>query len=1330
MKKIIFCVFLLVSFSILKAQTSLTTDFNNNLSTGWNGGNFTLTAVDGELRITGGKPSIWDGIGYQFSALDLSLSEHKVLSMRIKSNSDFVITCALGNQGGKIDAYPSNGPQEVIGNIGFQTLTFDFSSVTGVVWNAINNLNIVFNPLSIYPGGKLKPNDALVVIDDVKIGSSTTVTPRINVVEDQYFTVSANVVSRTIPLLNIANGKATASNITVSASSSNTAVIPNPQVTYTSPNTTGQLTLNTIPNITGSSVITVTVSADGVATNKIISFNAQVNANLVPTLNAIGDFYTKRGIECKVPLTGISDGNPDAIQNISISATSSAPDIIPNPTIVYTQGATVGQLIFTPSATATSGSKSTITVTVSDNGGTANGGVDNVTQTFEVMVTEDVVNLPPTIKQFPSMGTPAVPVSGTLNLGQVTDGDGTNQSLTLTAVSSNPAIIKDFSGSVENGIAFLNYTLTGVIGQANITVTLTDNGGTAGNNGNQSTQMTFELSAIDAPLTGYGTTFPAGEVTYWLNAPNGTTGLFTNPKENGITSVDIASNTLHIRTNLPANSFPGVWFDLKSALGGKELDMSKNPYLTMRIKLASTNVVKPGKFTIALYDNNLPGSGGNNGYTTTMKAYTVAADDQFHNITIDYRGLFKATAQGFKVDSTRINGLLFNFDVTYFNTTGGKLHAGDYYIQNLKMGDQAENNPSLIPVTTIDAAGNVTMFKNTAPKPVVLKGISAGNNFDVATLTATTNNAALIQNLAVTNPTNGEAVLTYTLGVTPNQIDSAKITVISNNLANPLSVKDTTVFSVYVVDPAVSKATITFNSNTEYQTIAGMGGVVPNGADPNLIQNNLDMNYTIARVFTESDWEDVNDNADPNVLAFENMKFNMTLMDNMRKMNEKTNCKKIWWCSLTPPYWQKANKAIHPFLAAQGYANDNVLKPEMEDEFAETVLSAFKAAKEYAGVDLYGFSLQNEPEFNEPYGSAKMYGPQFVRLFKNIGPKLKAAGYGGARLMASEDIFTVMSWVTDRINAIKADPLALAELRTINVHNYDPNGIGVSATGSTGWSQLKTLKEGMPTVEGLWQTETSGFSNKWEGEKIKDYMNGTDIFSPGPLTYAANMYTAFKFGRIHAWVDLYSASEKVNKNLIGGVFKQYSKYAAVPGAKMVDVVSNDDDILTVGFKNPANNTQSIVLINRKSTPRVVSLTGSGIAPAFRIFTTQNNMSFGEGEVISNGTVVLPPRSISTLYSGDVTISSIGNQSFENKMTLEIYPNPARNTETVRVITNSESNFDKIEIFDLTGAIKLTQAFNKSNENNGIHVYGLSKGVYLVRISGKGAVSAMQKLVIK
>ncbi|MBI5774529.1 MAG: SBBP repeat-containing protein, partial [Verrucomicrobia bacterium] len=93
-----------------------------------------------------------------------------------------------------------------------------------------------------------------------------------------------------------------------------------------------------------------------------------------------------------VNLSGISAG-PGESQTLTVTTTSSNTALIPTPGVTYTSANATGSISFTPAANASG--TATITVIVSDDGGTASGGVDAVTNTFTVMV--NAVNDAPTL---------------------------------------------------------------------------------------------------------------------------------------------------------------------------------------------------------------------------------------------------------------------------------------------------------------------------------------------------------------------------------------------------------------------------------------------------------------------------------------------------------------------------------------------------------------------------------------------------------------------------------------------------------------------------------------------------------------------------------------------------------------------------------------------------------------------------------------------------------------------------------------------------------------------------------------------------------------------
>jgi hypothetical protein len=144
------------------------------------------------------------------------------------------------------------------------------------------------------------------------------------------------------------------------------------------------LTLDYAPNASGSSTITIRAT-DTTGFTVDATFTVNVAAvNDAPTLNAISNLSINQNASLQtVNLAGISAGGGES-QVLTVTAVSSNPGLIPNPTVTYTSPNATGSLSFTPAAGQFG--VAVITVTVKDNGGTSNGGVDTTTRTFTVTV--------------------------------------------------------------------------------------------------------------------------------------------------------------------------------------------------------------------------------------------------------------------------------------------------------------------------------------------------------------------------------------------------------------------------------------------------------------------------------------------------------------------------------------------------------------------------------------------------------------------------------------------------------------------------------------------------------------------------------------------------------------------------------------------------------------------------------------------------------------------------------------------------------------------------------------------------------------------------------
>lgn len=153
----------------------------------------------------------------------------------------------------------------------------------------------------------------------------------------------------------------------VTASSSNPSLIPHPTVSYTSPNTTGTLRFTPAADEWGTATISVSV-------NNFKPFDNLFTRTFTVTVNAVNDTPTvitpnnlvvgaNAGSQT-IALNGISSGAANEAQPLTVTATSSDPGLVPNPTVSYSAGASTGALTLIPRAD-TSGT-ATITVTVND----------------------------------------------------------------------------------------------------------------------------------------------------------------------------------------------------------------------------------------------------------------------------------------------------------------------------------------------------------------------------------------------------------------------------------------------------------------------------------------------------------------------------------------------------------------------------------------------------------------------------------------------------------------------------------------------------------------------------------------------------------------------------------------------------------------------------------------------------------------------------------------------------------------------------------------------------------------------------------------------------
>ncbi|WP_299184368.1 Ig-like domain-containing protein [uncultured Aquimarina sp.] len=272
---------------------------------------------------------------------------------------------------------------------------------------------------------------------------------------------------------------------------------------------TGNLTYTPATNVSGSTTVTVNLSDDGGTANGGIDTSA--DQTFMITINTVNDapsfsllaspdqtVLEDSGAQTVNGFASAIDDGDGNTQTLTFNVTNNNNTLFSNQPVIDV----TGNLTYTPAANV-SGS-TTVTVNLSDDGGTANGGIDtSADQIF--MITINPVNDAPSFSLLASPDQTVLEDSGaqTVNgfASAIDDGDGNTQTLTFNITNDNNALFSSQPAIDVTGN--LTYTpATNVSGSTTVTVNLSDDGGTANGGIDTSADQTFMITinpVNDAP---------------------------------------------------------------------------------------------------------------------------------------------------------------------------------------------------------------------------------------------------------------------------------------------------------------------------------------------------------------------------------------------------------------------------------------------------------------------------------------------------------------------------------------------------------------------------------------------------------------------------------------------------------------------------------------------------------------------------------------------------------------------------------------------------------------------------------------------------------------
>lgn len=347
----------------------------------------------------------------------------------------------------------------------------------------------------------------------------------------------------------IDDAETAASALTVSASSSNATLLPASGILLGGSDANRTVTLSPSPGQTGVATLTLTVS-DGLKTSAsafTLTVAPMIAGNTPPLIQALtSEILPAGGGYATRPLVIKDDESAES--SLTLSASSSNPDLIPNSAIVF-GGQNWGRTVtITPSPTKTG--RSTITFTVSDGANTGSSAC-----VIEVVAADT----PPTFAGLSTHAIQLTSTSETVVTFSVSDAEAPPESLRVTAASSNADLLPDLALQLTGTGTSRSLSLLpkpAAVGATTITLAMSDGTFT------RESQLLFVMRNPDAPSEKFQR--PRG--IYALDSSGGTTytttfGKSVSLRDSGIRNLPFVDGfTLRVAwEDVESGTVPGAY---------------------------------------------------------------------------------------------------------------------------------------------------------------------------------------------------------------------------------------------------------------------------------------------------------------------------------------------------------------------------------------------------------------------------------------------------------------------------------------------------------------------------------------------------------------------------------------------------------------------------------------------------------------------------------------------------------------------------------------------------------------------------------------------------
>ena len=481
--------------------------------------------------------------------------------------------------------------------------------------------------------------------------------------------------------------------------------------------------------------------------------------------------------------------------------------------------------------------------------------------------------------------------------------------------------------------------------------------------------------------------------------------------------------------------------------------------------------------------------------------------------------------------------------------------------------------------------------------------------------------------------TDNVGVASYEVSVDGNPI---KTTTGTTTIVNGLSCETTFSITVKALDEAgywstasspynvttfkcnIDNIDISIDPQQEYQQIRGFGAAIADwlyghNNDANYIDKIVnDLGLSVMRIFLQTGFEPTNDNSDPNTAGTfntGNINEQLQVLDKLHQAGLQNVVLSIF----SPPAWMKTN----------GSEIGGSLRTNMYEEFAEFYVEYIKIIEQH-GLNVYAISAENEPRWEQSYGSCVYTPEQLLEITKVLGTRMEKEGMS-IKIFGPEDVYN-QNW-TEYTNTMLNDPVANKYTDIVAIHHQQVD-LSSAANYTTIRNYIARFHPDDPYALDYWNSEISGYAAGWDGafNLAKGFMVSLRNAKMNALIYGSPS--------IPSGLNLDAEALMIDKMPTKRYYtaKQFFKFIR-PGSVMVQCTDDiSKDVWAVAFKQGEESRLTIVALNNSDEPKAINLDMENLPGQFIQYRSSETEDCMIVDTISGPSVVLSPYSVNTFVA--------------------------------------------------------------------------------------------------